>query len=292
MDEETSYEESLDEETKSLDSEEEHSEEEEPLTVLFTIWMVLTGCFSWRSCTKIADAWRIKRAWDQSAQLQDQTDYIQRQPLLPVVPTVSLPWHLWNHGNEEVRSRVTEIGTTITQSFSKKWREHLKRPICQDKQRQRTCAQDQAEITTHRGEDCVDVFLRDLKDLSHPPHEDIEEQPLIVLFHNLKGFDHLVTCPGTSGRPSSADDLDKPSEPVSCTEMQGSQKAPVGCQNWPNSNSIFPPWGKPSNEDSRKVWKKEPNNGWIVWSECDVANHPAQVRQPLRRMHHNHAMVC
>ena len=52
-------------------------------------------------------------------------------------------------------------------------------------------AQDQGEFTTHRGEDCVDVFLRDLNDLSHPPRKDIEEQPLIVLFHNLKGFDGI-----------------------------------------------------------------------------------------------------
>ena len=51
--------------------------------------------------------------------------------------------------------------------------------------------QDQVEITTHRGEECVDVFIRDLKDLSHPPHEDIEEQPLIIMFHNLKGFDGI-----------------------------------------------------------------------------------------------------
>ena len=52
-------------------------------------------------------------------------------------------------------------------------------------------AQDQAEITVHRGKECVDVFLRDLNDLAHPPREEIEEQPLIVIFHNLKGFDGM-----------------------------------------------------------------------------------------------------
>ena len=51
--------------------------------------------------------------------------------------------------------------------------------------------QDQADFTTHRGEDCVEVFLRDLNELSHPPREDIEEQPLIIMFHNLKGFDGI-----------------------------------------------------------------------------------------------------
>ena len=52
-------------------------------------------------------------------------------------------------------------------------------------------AQDQTEITVHRGEECVDVFLRDLNDLARPPREDIEEQPLIIIFHNLKGFDGM-----------------------------------------------------------------------------------------------------
>ena len=51
--------------------------------------------------------------------------------------------------------------------------------------------QDQVDITTHRGVDCVEVFLRDLNELSHPPREDIEEQPLIIMFHNLKGFDGI-----------------------------------------------------------------------------------------------------
>ena len=52
-------------------------------------------------------------------------------------------------------------------------------------------AQDQVDITTLSGVDCVEVFLRDLNELSHPPREDIEEQPLIIMFHNLKGFDGI-----------------------------------------------------------------------------------------------------
>ena len=52
-------------------------------------------------------------------------------------------------------------------------------------------AEDQEEITVHRGEECVDVFLRDLNDLSHPPLENVEEQPLVIVFHNLKGFDGM-----------------------------------------------------------------------------------------------------
>ena len=51
--------------------------------------------------------------------------------------------------------------------------------------------QDQANITTLRGEDCVDFFIAHLDDYSSPPHEDIEVQPLIILFHNLKGFDGI-----------------------------------------------------------------------------------------------------
>ena len=41
------------------------------------------------------------------------------------------------------------------------------------------------------GENCVDRFLYHLDDHSHPPDENIEEQPLIILFHNLKGFDGM-----------------------------------------------------------------------------------------------------
>ena len=52
-------------------------------------------------------------------------------------------------------------------------------------------AQDQTEFTVLRGEDCVDMFIGHLDDLSHPPTENIEEQPLIILFHNLKGFDGM-----------------------------------------------------------------------------------------------------
>ena len=60
------------------------------------------------------------------------------------------------------------------------------------------------------------------------------------------------------------------------------------CRNWPNFSSIFPPWGKPSNEDSRKVWKKESNNGLIFKKRVRRHHHPAQDQQPLRRIHHNH----
>ena len=51
--------------------------------------------------------------------------------------------------------------------------------------------QDQRNITTLRGDDCVELFLNHLNDWAHPANEDIEEQPLIVLFHNLKGFDGI-----------------------------------------------------------------------------------------------------
>ena len=49
----------------------------------------------------------------------------------------------------------------------------------------------QSEITTLRGEDCVDFFIGHLDDYAHPPDENIEVQPLIILFHNLKGFDGI-----------------------------------------------------------------------------------------------------
>ena len=49
----------------------------------------------------------------------------------------------------------------------------------------------QTDITVLRGEDCVDWFLAHLDDYAHPPHENIEEQPLIIIFHNLKGFDGI-----------------------------------------------------------------------------------------------------
>ena len=51
--------------------------------------------------------------------------------------------------------------------------------------------QDQTAITTLRGDDCVKWFLRHLDDLASPVNSDIQVQPLIVLFHNLKGFDGL-----------------------------------------------------------------------------------------------------
>ena len=49
----------------------------------------------------------------------------------------------------------------------------------------------QQEITVLRGEECVDWFIAHLDDYAHPPTEDIEEQPLVILFHNLKGFDGI-----------------------------------------------------------------------------------------------------
>ena len=49
----------------------------------------------------------------------------------------------------------------------------------------------QSDITTLRGDDCVDFFIDHLDDYSRPPHENIEVQPLIILFHNLKGFDGI-----------------------------------------------------------------------------------------------------
>ena len=50
----------------------------------------------------------------------------------------------------------------------------------------------QSDITTIKGEGCVDTFLNHLHDYSHPADDNtIEEQPLIILFHNLKGFDGI-----------------------------------------------------------------------------------------------------
>ena len=53
----------------------------------------------------------------------------------------------------------------------------------------------QTDITTLRQRDCVrgtnvvDVFIQHLDDYAHPADVDVEEQPLVILFHNLKGFD-------------------------------------------------------------------------------------------------------
>ena len=41
------------------------------------------------------------------------------------------------------------------------------------------------------GENCVDRFLKHLQDYAHPADENIEEQPLVIIFHNLKGFDGI-----------------------------------------------------------------------------------------------------
>ena len=50
----------------------------------------------------------------------------------------------------------------------------------------------QSSITTIQGEGCVDTFLNHLDDYAHPADDNtIEEQPLIILFHNLKGFDGI-----------------------------------------------------------------------------------------------------
>ena len=51
--------------------------------------------------------------------------------------------------------------------------------------------QEENRTITLRGEDCVEFFLHHLDDRSHPPDQNIEEQPLIILFHNLKGFDGI-----------------------------------------------------------------------------------------------------
>ena len=52
--------------------------------------------------------------------------------------------------------------------------------------------EDESDITTIEGEGCVDTFLNHLDDYAHPADDNtIEEQPLIILFHNLKGFDGI-----------------------------------------------------------------------------------------------------
>ena len=51
--------------------------------------------------------------------------------------------------------------------------------------------QDQRDIVTLKGEDCCEWFMQHLDDLAHPVDRDVEEQELIILFHNLKGFDGL-----------------------------------------------------------------------------------------------------
>ena len=51
--------------------------------------------------------------------------------------------------------------------------------------------QDQRDVVTLKGEDCVERFLQHMGDLAHPVDRDVEEQPLIIVFHNLKGFDGL-----------------------------------------------------------------------------------------------------
>ena len=56
----------------------------------------------------------------------------------------------------------------------------------------------QSDITVIHPNDCdeddenvVDRFLLHLDDYAHPADENIEEQPLIIIFHNLKGFDGI-----------------------------------------------------------------------------------------------------
>ena len=51
--------------------------------------------------------------------------------------------------------------------------------------------QDQRDIVTLKGEDCCERFMQHLDDLAHPIDRDVEEEDLIILFHNLKGFDGL-----------------------------------------------------------------------------------------------------
>ena len=45
-------------------------------------------------------------------------------------------------------------------------------------------------IITHKGEDCVCTFLHDLDDVTEIPDDD-RERTVIVIFHNLKGFDGM-----------------------------------------------------------------------------------------------------
>lgn len=49
----------------------------------------------------------------------------------------------------------------------------------------------QSDITTISDEDCVDRFIAHLQDYCHPLHDNVEVQPLIILFHNFKGFDGI-----------------------------------------------------------------------------------------------------
>ena len=51
--------------------------------------------------------------------------------------------------------------------------------------------QDQRDIVTLKGDDCCKRFMQHLDDLAHPATGDVEEQDLIILFYNLKGFDGL-----------------------------------------------------------------------------------------------------
>ena len=51
--------------------------------------------------------------------------------------------------------------------------------------------QNQTDIITIKEEDCIERFLQHMDDLAHPADREVEEQPLIILFHNLKGFDGL-----------------------------------------------------------------------------------------------------
>ena len=54
------------------------------------------------------------------------------------------------------------------------------------------CYSSSADTTIHvlDGEDCALQFLRDLDDLTDVPDSE-EERTIIVVFHNLKGFDGM-----------------------------------------------------------------------------------------------------
>ena len=43
-------------------------------------------------------------------------------------------------------------------------------------------------IVTHKGKDCVSTFLHDLDEATDIPNDD-RDRPIIIIFHNLKGFD-------------------------------------------------------------------------------------------------------
>ena len=49
----------------------------------------------------------------------------------------------------------------------------------------------QRDITTLRGEDCVDFFISHLDDYAHPPDENIEVQPRIIVLIDSTNCNNL-----------------------------------------------------------------------------------------------------